>query len=112
MRETRGPPKEPGTSFSKAYLERSTAVPVGLQRYVYWDRVSAGRVVMLWILINAGWLAAAASVRSRLWNVAWVHRAVSWNTLPLEVMSPCANMIGLFGSPPSLIAGVSDVGPM
>src|SRR2546428_7778055 len=68
--------------------------------YAYWDRPSEERVVTVWILIRAGWAPAAPSVRSRFRKLAVAHGAISWNTIPVAVMSPWANMIGPFGSPP------------
>ena len=80
--------------------------------YAYCDNVSAGLVVTVWIFSRAGWFADTPSVRSRFWNPAVTQAAVSWNTIPVVVMSAWANITGSFGSPPSLSIGVSEEGPM
>src|SRR2546422_11422825 len=80
--------------------------------YAYWDRPSEERVVTVWILIRAGWAPAAPSVRSRFRKLAVAQGAISWNTIPVAVMSPWANMIGACGSPPSFRIGGSAFAPM
>src|SRR2546422_4799195 len=80
--------------------------------YAYWDRPSEERVVTVWILIRAGWAPAAPSARSRFRKLAVAHGAISWNTIPVAVMSPWANMIRAFGAPPPFHIRVSEVAPM